>query len=494
MLSILIVDDETYVCDGIIQNIPWHELGIQSVHQAHTGREGLQLALQLKPDILLSDVRMPHMDGLAMASALQENGIQPQIIFMSAYSELSYYKKALKLHAVSFVEKPIILDELYAEIRHAVDRILSVQSSRLSEEELKAYGLNSLLQGGNVPAANAFRQQLAGYSYFTLCVASPLHGGSLESYSTIIRRLRQALPTHVYLAAALDGSRLVVLVAWPLAHSTNLSQLGKLLLTQCDSTPVFITGSVCSSPEQLPEAFHQALERQAYMFFAQESTFADSLPAMAEDTVIASFSHVTLRALQQAPCGPDGPQISSIMAQYINDLAKAGVSPDRARSESLNLLNLFRDRMLARGLSDFPAFSWNDVAHCSCADDLCAYCKLQIKKMSAALCDLQAKGRGAYSIMQEIQMGYCHSGFSIASLSEKLHFSESYLSNVFKKQYDTTIGTYINKLRMEKAKELLLQPGAKVSQVAAQVGFDDTDYFTKRFRQYTGLTPTEYRR
>ena len=85
-------------------------------------------------------------------------------------------------------------------------------------------------------------------------------------------------------------------------------------------------------------------------------------------------------------------------------------------------------------------------------------------------------------------MGYCHSGFSIASLSE------SYLSNVFKKQYDTTIGTYINKLRMEKAKELLLQPGAKVSQVAAQVGFDDTDYFTKRFRQYTGLTPTEYRR
>ena len=121
------------------------------------------------------------------------------------------------------------------------------------------------------------------------------------------------------------------------------------------------------------------------MFFAQESTFADSLPAMAEDTVIASFSHVTLGALQQAPCEPDGPQISSIMAQYISNLAKAGVSPDRARSESLNLLNLFRDRMLARGLSDFPAFSWNDVAHCSCADDLCAYCKLQIEKMSAAL-------------------------------------------------------------------------------------------------------------
>ncbi len=110
MLSILIVDDETYVCDGIIQNIPWHELGIQSVHQAHTGREGLQLALQLKPDILLSDVRMPHMDGLAMASALQENGIQPQIIFMSAYSELSYYKKALKLLPMARINKMMNVD------------------------------------------------------------------------------------------------------------------------------------------------------------------------------------------------------------------------------------------------------------------------------------------------------------------------------------------------------------------------------------------------
>ncbi len=110
MLSILIVDDETYVCDGITQNIPWHELGIQSVHQAHTGREGLQLALQLKPDILLSDVRMPHMDGLAMASALQENGIQPQIIFMSAYSELSYYKKALKLLPMARINKMMNVD------------------------------------------------------------------------------------------------------------------------------------------------------------------------------------------------------------------------------------------------------------------------------------------------------------------------------------------------------------------------------------------------
>ena len=169
MLSVLIVDDEAYVCDGIENNIPWDEFGIGNIHQAHTGREGLAIAEHLKPDIIISDVRMPHMDGLDMASALQEMGIQPQIIFMSAYSELSCYKKALKLHAVSFVEKPIILEELYAEIRHAVERIRAARGPRLSEEELRAYGLGSLLRGGNAPAAVAFRKRLAGFNCYTLC-------------------------------------------------------------------------------------------------------------------------------------------------------------------------------------------------------------------------------------------------------------------------------------------------------------------------------------
>ena len=107
---------------------------------------------------------------------------------------------------------------------------------------------------------------------------------------------------------------------------------------------------------------------------------------------------------------------------------------------------------------------------------------------------LHEKGRNALYIRQMIDQNFMIPHFSVSSLSDKVHFSESYLSNLFKKQYHMTVGEYINQLRMEKAKQLLLEPAARVSDVAEQVGFDNTDYFTKRFRQFTGLTPTEYRR
>ena len=114
------------------------------------------------------------------------------------------------------------------------------------------------------------------------------------------------------------------------------------------------------------------------------------------------------------------------------------------------------------------------------------------------MCDehklLHEKGRSVYLIRQAIEQNYSVPRFSISSLASQMHFSESHLSSQFKRQYHMTIGEYINQVRMEKAKELLLDPSVRVSDVAVQVGFDNTDYFTKRFRQYTGKTPSEYRR
>lgn len=493
MLSVLIVDDEAYVCDGIENNIPWDEFGIGNIHQAHTGREGLAIAEHLKPDIIISDVRMPHMDGLDMASALQEMGIQPQIIFMSAYSELSYYKKALKLHAVSFVEKPIILEELYAEIRHAVERIRAARGPRLSEEELRAYGLGSLLRGGNAPAADAFRKRLVGFSCYTLCVIR-CATATLEQCGKLTRDVQPLLPSGVQTVIALDSPNILAVAAWPKARPGQLQRLGKALLDQCHTPGTFITGGACTSLEGLPQVFQQAMERQVYAFFYSVPAFDDGTRAPSSDTAVSALFQRALAELQRSADGLHLQSVRGTLERYFADLAQSGVSPDRARSEALALLSQLRTYMCSKGLVAPYAYCWNDVACFSLLDELQAFCCRQAEKMVTDLSDLLEKGRSAYLIMQEIQAGYCQPGFSIATLSEKLHFSESYLSSVFKKQYDMTIGTYINKLRMEKAKALLLLPGARISQVAAQVGFDDTDYFTKRFRQYTGQTPTEYRR
>lgn len=493
MLSVLIVDDETYVCEGIAQNIPWNEFGIQTIHQAHTGREGLAMAVQLRPDIIISDVRMPHMDGLDMASALQESGLEPQIIFMSAYSELSYYKRAIKLHAVSFVEKPIILDELHAEIRHAVQRIQEARGPRLSEAELNAYGLSSLLRGEQPPAASAFRQHFAGFACYTLCLANQSGGVSPEQCDELAATLQRRLPG-VQTAVSVEGTHLLALAAWPKYRSEYLQRFGHLLMAQLPFFPAFVSGGICVSLEALPQTFRKVQARQDYAFFHNGPFFDDGTQPIWADETVAELCQHALDALAQGSASSLATQAQDAIARYFAALAESGISPDRARSEALRLLGRIQAYMHGKGLTFSRTYSWSDVAQFAHLQELCSYCVRQACQMVSDLDQMQDMGRGPFAIMQEIQASFCQPGFSIATLAEKLHFSESYLSSVFKKQFDTTVGAYINKLRMEKAKELLLQPGARVSQVAAQVGFDDTDYFTKRFRQYTGQTPREYRR
>ena len=108
--------------------------------------------------------------------------------------------------------------------------------------------------------------------------------------------------------------------------------------------------------------------------------------------------------------------------------------------------------------------------------------------------DLSESGRVVYLIKREIEANFTNPSFTIAALARRLHFSESYLGSLFKRHTSMTIGRYLNQIRMEHAKRLLLDPARKVSEVGEMVGIDNTDYFTRRFKQYTGRTPSEYRR
>ena len=123
MLKLLIVDDEALVRDGIALALKRECPGELAILKAASGREGLAICEREQPEIIISDVRMPQMNGLDMARALVERQPGAKLIFISAYSEIAYYRAAMKLHAVSFVEKPIVLEELLAEVRRAIELI-----------------------------------------------------------------------------------------------------------------------------------------------------------------------------------------------------------------------------------------------------------------------------------------------------------------------------------------------------------------------------------
>ena len=141
MVRVMIVDDETIVRKGILRNTDWASLGCEVVAEAENGEEGLRKAFETMPELVISDIRMPHMDGLAMTEKLREMNRDIKVIFLTAYGEFSYAQQAVKLQAADYILKPFGDGELEQVIRRVLkdrdetedtaareDRILPLQS------------------------------------------------------------------------------------------------------------------------------------------------------------------------------------------------------------------------------------------------------------------------------------------------------------------------------------------------------------------------------
>ena len=121
-MKLLIVDDEELTRHGLVSLLDWKALGIEEICQADDGLNGLAAALEEEPDIVLCDVRMPRMDGITMLERIESSQPDVAAIFMSGYSDKEYLKAAIKLKAVSYIEKPIEPKEIESAILHAIEQ------------------------------------------------------------------------------------------------------------------------------------------------------------------------------------------------------------------------------------------------------------------------------------------------------------------------------------------------------------------------------------
>ena len=143
-MKLLIVDDEKLTREGIISSIAWESLGVSEVYQADDGVRGLELAKEIEPDIVLSDVRMPRMDGIEMSSRLKELFPNINIVFMSGYSDKEYLKAAIRLKAISYVEKPIDPQEIEDAITESLRNKQFIKKTADTELEHRKFAVSSL--------------------------------------------------------------------------------------------------------------------------------------------------------------------------------------------------------------------------------------------------------------------------------------------------------------------------------------------------------------
>lgn len=507
MIKIMIVDDEPWIRTSLKNRIDWSE-EMQLCGEASDGFEALQLAANLRPDIVITDVRMPEMSGLELIGRLREFLPDIQSVIISGYNEFEYAKSALELGSCGYVLKPVRKEELNRVIQKAIANIAQNNLLRLTTQTQAAL-LDRLLLGlwHETPVSEAsFLPVLKHLHFFTGCfsVLAVRFLNGEESAETMGQRLNAA-------AAALFSSctcqsfcvsdtvyGLFLTSEAPVDLPAAARELIRQLQVRASLDVSIAIGAACRSFERLGETFRSAREglHHMHLFNAREII----LPAAA-DQEHAPSSGIAL------PGDITGGIIDSIYAHSRTDLdAAIGKLNDFIQTTpEITVYDI--NNMLYLMLGDLIRICYERNASKELCDRGIAFMQLLsgyqpqkdlIGQFAGYCWEISSSFQETPSIVQVIRNAeqYIRSRYdediSLKKIAALFYLNPSYFSVSFKNVTGKNFNEFLTSVRMENAKQMLLNRSLRVSQVARMTGYDDCSYFSKAFRKYTGMMPSEY--
>ncbi len=510
MLKVMIVDDEKRSRDTLANHIPWTSIGFREVIQAANGEIALEMASVHHPDLILSDIRMPRMNGIELARKLRVQHPDCRIIYLSAYSDKEYLKTAIQLNVMDYIEKPLIIPDIVNVLEKAFEACLNDRTKRTAlaeaqEQQLAAsLGQHPWIEGdirlpdGRTYPANArycsLFIQLAG----TIAVEdrTRLAGclGEVNLQSIIGVSGKNALIAHVLLAdrANMEG---------PLAAALS----SYIQLQHSLSRPVHIAvGNEVDALDQLPVSFHAAAKSGDLLFYQGYGTISQSSCDYNQTAAFPTEVKEQLRQLLQLNHEESAFQLLGLL---VENLSRPPHMPiDVIRNECFQLLLTMKAFLDER--STFPneqlhhygmesRFIWDAVASSATLSDLDAYMQSYLSICFEQTAPQHSPGANQDRMARKMQLYIDQNAhepdLSIETIARRHFLSASYASAIFKKTCKVTINQYVTSIRIGRAKQLLADPEASAAAVAALVGYTNPKYFARVFKKQTGMTTSEFR-
>ena len=515
-MTLLIVDDEDLTRGGIAAAIRKTDLPIKRILEADDGVRGVDTALAERPDIILSDIRMSRMSGIDMVDSLKEKLPDTVFIFMSGYSDREYLKEAIRLKAVSFIEKPVDLKELEGALKEAIclrDEIRQSRQSKLFESRAaagrlalsltlppeEAGELSTELTGDEV--SNRVRSNRFITTFIVKATVSLDTLGSDEkkrindSFDVFLESIRcgeiniikhdQYLVYHIFSPEKLTEKNI------RLIGGTLKDILG-------DKLKFFISaGNTVSGLENAWSSYNQAV------LLMQSSFFKDY------GCIIYDSNEELLPAPRVLP-DPSDAYLLSLLSGDPEKVRRTEEEIERSLSDSRNLLpNQVRDiyYKLFTAVSDayrklsIPPdsfFSTSEsllsfVQECNTLRELSGHLSERSLRLLESMDNKEPENPTVFSIREYVSKNYSREDLSVKEISGYVHLSSAYVCTLFKNETGTTLNQYITLYRMDKAKEFLSDPAYTISEISMKVGYSDGNYFGKSFKKNVGMTPGEYR-
>lgn len=498
-MTILVADDDVYIREGIVASISWKDFEIDCVVQADNGGQALEIAEWLKPDIILTDVKMPRLDGMEFVERIMGMKPNTRIIFMSGYMEIKYLRNAIQLSAIDYIPKPVNLDILKAAIGKAVEQI------RLEISKEKDYEL-----------AVIHRKQ----KYTIMLTLGEMEEKQLQETARVLNLNREA-GEYFLVIIENDGTDILSELERIAAERGFYCSCGAkrrdcyiALLGREEQAVGGVLGVVqafyeignvqrigySNQPERLQnlsasyDRAEAALDRSFFypekgiFIFEHEKT---GNPQGVDFSLVEQFRTLVehesgnirdwLNALKEDICGGcyGKEQVKALYYSMLNVMIEN--HPDISRTLYLSH-NVPLDSERLWAIIDKAANV--NVLH-------------NVVQEAVYICEQEQEEAAVSAIIRNVlryvRIHYQDPALSIGEIAEYVHLSPTYLNVCFKKEMKTTLKQYIINVRLSRAKQLLKEKHLKMKDISEECGFADNGYFTKVFRKETGETPLAFR-
>ena len=520
--KVLLVDDEEEAIEAIRLKLEWETLGFEVIGSANNGVKALELVERLQPDVVITDIKMPYMDGLELARALNEDYQNIHIIIFTGFDEFEYAKEAVHLEIEEYMLKPINSQEL----SECLKRLKNEREEKLNVKKLEHYFNASLpmfqtnlfisLIEGRITEADC-EKFLAAYQ---IHMTGPLFGCAVfhtsehhvpEGMNALLLSMSVEQEIRERIAEKWKSQMFTYLGNTVLVMELNSEEEAVAFTDDCDRfcrwayrvMGAVVTagiGRACDSLFTINQSYAGAREAVSYrVLYGTQRAINIGEIAPTEQEISVQSEDTKMHALFKTINLGSREEIEKAAQSEIEKLHRNAKTVSQYKLATMEMVGAFY-RFCANNFIDFKDY---------CAEVENPYEKVPemdestlkgwLVNSAVAISEELKNARNTTSrrIVEEakgiVRDRYMQPDLSLDTVCSELGVSNSYFSSLFKKETGKTFISWLTDYRMDHAADLMLETNEKSYKIAERVGYQDANYFSYVFKKRFGMSPSKYR-
>lgn len=531
MIKVFLVEDEFVIREGIKKKIEWEKHGYEFCGEASDGELAYPMIQKANPDIVITDIRMPFMDGLELSRLIKKNMPWVEIVILSGHQEFEYAKAGIDIGIAKYLLKPINGTELIRELDSIKQKIEEQRKERESREKYKQEMQENFLQEkrdffqslvtGSKTVAELLELgkkvdvDLSAMWYNIILLKVQANNYGHDEYSQVlveieqkINRLEESVSWSIF-DRNLEGKAILMKAdtkeELDVVEKNAITHIRELLETYTDISYFGGIGVAVNRLRELPDSFEHASHAFAHRYLVKKSMILRS--ADLDKAIVPQEQEFNIKSI-------DANQIDR---QKIRDFLKKGNVEEtcyfveeffKGLNGSAMLSNIFRQYIVmdcyfcVTGFLEEIQVSKEEIQAIDFESGVLRNQEETMKYIISTFQKaLELRERSASNrygdiierVKQYIEQNYADEELSLNVVASQVNFSPNHLSMIFSQETGQSFIKYLTDYRMNIAKELLKCTSKRSSAICAEVGYKDPHYFSYLFKKTQGMTPTQYR-